>query len=103
MLRLPPTATLFPYTTLFRSRQALCEPVSTTKFGPGPPTHNSSELAPRCGTGLQASRETSCEPLGARAGTSPTTPTLAWPATHPAPPRAQLLESIGSRRLVEAR
>src|SRR2546422_8538355 len=35
MIRRPPRSTLFPYTTLFRSRHALQHPVSVPRGGPG--------------------------------------------------------------------
>src|SRR5690349_22470230 len=34
MLRRPPRSTLFPYTTLFRSPQVLCQPAAENKMQP---------------------------------------------------------------------
>src|SRR5438067_6839518 len=39
MLRLPPRSTLFPYTTLFRSRGLLAEPSERRRSAPGAADH----------------------------------------------------------------
>src|SRR2546430_16309906 len=49
MIRRPPRSTLFPYTTLFRSGSALCEPFG----GPGPAAaHEPLSRAARCPRGI---------------------------------------------------
>src|SRR3712207_7313636 len=61
MIRRPPRSTLFPYTTLFRSRP--CRPTRTwrKKIGPGEPSRTARATATRTGDSSPRSEEHTSE------------------------------------------